>query len=151
VAIAVGLIAIGVVPALITISQGKVNAAVQTFIRGGDCARVIDQAQSASSVLALRPEPYRLEGYCQARMGQAHQAIDSMQKAVDRDPDNWQYHYSLAVAQGAAGVDPRPAAREALRLNPFEPTTRKLVRSFSSTDPRVWRNQAAILLREPIL
>jgi tetratricopeptide (TPR) repeat protein len=151
-AIAVGLIAIGVVPAVITISQGKVNAAVQTFMHGGDCAQVIEQARSASLVLSLRPEPYRLEGYCQARMGQTQQAIESMQKAVDRDPANWQYRYSLAVAQAAAGADPRPAAREALRLNPFEPATRDLARRFSSTtDPRVWRNQAAILLRAPLL
>ena len=102
-------------------------------------------------MLPLRPEPYRLEGYCQARMGQTRQAVDSMQKAVDRDPGNWQYRYSLAVAQAAAGADPRPAAREALRLNPLEPATRNLARRFSSTDPRVWRNQAAILLRAPLL
>ena len=148
--IAVGLIAIAVVPAAITISQGRLNTAVQTFTRGGECAQVIDQAESASSVLALRPDPYQLEGYCQARMGQTRQAIHSMQKAVDRDPGNWQYRYSLAVAQAAAGADPRPAAREALRLNPLEPATRKLARRFSSTDPRVLRNQAAILLRAPV-
>jgi hypothetical protein len=150
-AIGVGLIAIGVVPALVTISQGKLDDAIQAFLRRGDCVRVIDQSQSASSVLPLRPEPYRLEGYCQARLGQTRQAVHSMQEAVDRDPANWQYRYSLAVTQAAAGVDPRRAAGEALRLDPLEPATRDLVRRFSSTDPRVWRNQAAILLRSPLI
>jgi O-antigen ligase len=149
--IAGALIVIGVAPAAVTISQGKLDEAVQTFLRGRDCPQVIDEAQGASSVLPLRPEPYRLEGYCQARLGQTRQGVNSMQEAVDRDPGNWQYRYSLAVAQAAAGVDPRPAAREALRLNPLEPATRDLVRRFSSADPRVWGNQAAALLRAPIL
>jgi hypothetical protein len=74
-----------------------------------------------------------------------------MQEAVDRDPGNWQYRYSLAVAQAAAGADPRPAAREALRLNPLGSATRDLVKRFTSTNPRVWRNQAAALLGAPIL
>jgi hypothetical protein len=149
--IAAALIVIGVAPAVVTISQGKLDEAVQTFLHHGDCPRVIDVAQNASSVLPLRPEPYRLEGYCQARLGQARKAVHSMWEAVDRDPGNWQYRYSLAVAQAAAGVDPRPAAREALRLDPLEPATRDLVRRFSSADSRAWRNQAATLLRAPIL
>ena len=122
---AVAVIVIGVVPAAVTISQGKLDDAVQTFLRRGDCPRVIEEAQSASSVLPLRPEPYRLEGYCQARLGRTRQAVHSMQEAVDRDPSNWQYRYSLAVAQAAAGVDPRPAASEALRLDPLEPATQR--------------------------
>jgi O-Antigen ligase len=148
--IAMTLIVIGVVPAVVTISQGKLDHAVQTFLRRGDCSQVIDEARSASSVLPLRPEPYRLEGYCQARLGQTRRAVDSMQEAVDRDPGNWQYRYSLAVAQAAAGVDPRPAAREALRLNPLEPATRDLVKRFPSANPRLLRDEAAALLRAPV-
>ena len=144
------LILIGVGPALVTISQGKLDDAVQTFLRRGDCPRVIEEAQSASSVLPLRPEPYRLEGYCQARLGRTRQAVHSMQEAVDRDPGNWQYRYSLAVAQAAAGADPHRAASEALRLDPLEPATRDLARRFSSTNPRVLGNQAAALLRAPV-
>ncbi len=137
-------------PALVTISQGRLDDAVQTFLRSGDCPQVIEEARSASSVLSLRPEPYRLEGYCQARLGQTRQAVHSMQEAVDRDPDNWEYHYSLAVAQAAAGVDPRPAAREALRLNPLGAATLDLVKRFPSANPRVLRDQAAALLEEPV-
>jgi O-Antigen ligase len=149
--IAAALIAIGVVPALVTISQGKLDEAVQTFLRRGDCPRVIEEAQSASSVLPFRPEPYRLEGYCQARLGQTRKAVHSMWEAVDRDPGNWQYRYSLAVAQAAAGADPRPAAREALRLNPLGSATRDLVKRFPSADPRLLRDEAAALLKAPVL
>jgi hypothetical protein len=144
------LIVIAVVPALVTISQGKLNDAMQTFLRDRDCPRVIEEAQSASSVLSLRPEPYRLEGYCQARLGQTRKAVHSMQEAVDRDPGNWQYRYSLAVAQAAAGVDPRPAAREALRLNPPGSATRNLVKRFPSVNPRLLRDEAAALLKAPV-
>jgi O-Antigen ligase len=144
------LIVVGVVPAVVTISQGKLDDAVQAFLRRGDCPQVIDEARSASSVLSLRPEPYRLEGYCQARLGQARRAVHSMQEAVDRDPGNWQYRYSLAVAQAAAGADPRPAAGEALRLNPLGSATRDLVKRFASTNPRVLREEAAALLEAPV-
>jgi hypothetical protein len=149
-AIAAALIVIAVVPAAVAISQGKLNAAAQTFLRRGDCPRVIEEAKSAGSVLPLRPEPYQLEGYCQARLGRARQAVHSMQKAVDRDPDNWLYRYSLAVAQAAAGIDPRPAAREAQRLNPFGSATLDLVKRFPSADPRVLRAEAAALLKAPV-
>jgi hypothetical protein len=73
-----------------------------------------------------------------------------MWEAVDRDPGNWQYRYSLAVAQAAAGVDPRPAAREALRLNPLDSATRDLVKRFTSTKPGVLREEAAALLKAPV-
>jgi O-Antigen ligase len=149
--IAAALIVIAVVPALVTISQGRLDEAMQNYLGDRDCPRVIEEAQSASSVLPLRPEPYRLEGYCQARLGQTQQAVHSMQEAVDRDPGNWQYRYSLAVAQAAAGIDPRAAAREALRLNPLEPATRDLVKRFPSANPRLLREQAAALLRVPVI
>jgi hypothetical protein len=147
--IAVGLLLVAVIPALVTISQGKMNQAVQTFLRHGDCPAVIRQADDAISVLGTRPDAYRLKGYCQARLGRTGQAVSSMRQAVDRDPHNWQFRYSLAVAEAAAGIDPRPAAREALRLDPLEFATQDLLRPFR-TDRRAWRSQARFLLRAPL-
>jgi Tfp pilus assembly protein PilF len=122
---------------------------VQTFLRHGDCPAVIRQADDAISVLGTRPDAYRLKGYCQARLGRTGQAVSSMRQAVDRDPHNWQFRYSLAVAEAAAGMDPRPAAREALRLDPLEFATQDLLRPFR-TDRRAWRSQARFLLRAPL-
>ncbi len=149
VAIALGLVAI--VPALITVSQGKLTNATQAFLRSGDCRKAIAEAQSAESVLAVRPDPYRIEGYCQLRLGEMAQGVASMRKAVDQDPDNWEFRYSLAVAKAAAGLDPRPAAREALRLDPLSPITRELVASLGTSDPQGWRRASRPLLRAPLL
>jgi hypothetical protein len=148
--ICVGLLLVAVIPARVTISQGKLNDAVQTFLRQGDCPAVIREADDAISVLGTRPDAYRLKGYCQARLGRTTQAVSSMQEAVDRDPRNWEFRYSLAVAEAAAGTDPRPAAREALRLDPLEPSVQDLVHRFRSSDPRGWRSQARFLLRAPL-
>jgi hypothetical protein len=43
-----------------------------------------------------------------------------MQKAVEQEPRSWEYHYGLAIAQGYAGIDPRPEIATATRLNPIE-------------------------------
>jgi O-antigen ligase len=149
-AVAGAIVLIGLVPALITVSQGRLDAAVQAFLRRGNCDKALEEARRSRSALPMRPDPYRLEGYCQARQGRTREAVDSMRKALDRDPDNWQYLYSLAVAQAAAGIDPRPAAKEALRLNSEGAATRDLVERFPSSDPHQWREEAAPLIEEPV-
>jgi O-antigen ligase len=150
VGICVAVVLVAVVPARVAISQGKMNQAVQTFLSEGDCPRVIQQTDDSISMAGSRPDAYRLKGYCQARLGRTSEAVSSMQKAVDRDPDNWEYRYSLAVAQGAAGIDPRPAAREALSLDPLESATNDLVRRFGGADQRAWRSQPGFLLQAPL-
>jgi O-antigen ligase len=147
----VGLALVCVVPTLLAVSQARLDRAVDAFLGNEDCHRVIDLARSADVALLQRPEPYRLQGYCQARLGETGPAVDSMSKAVDREPRNWEYRYSLAVAQAAAGIDPRPAAREALRLDPLSLQTRSLVQQLSGSDPNAWRVEARPLLEAPLL
>ena len=43
-----------------------------------------------------------------------------MDAARSRDPDNWQLAYGQAIVYGVSGLDPRPFAAEALRLNPLD-------------------------------
>jgi hypothetical protein len=150
VAFCIALMLVAVVPARVAISQGKMDQAVQTFLRRGDCPRVIQQADDSISVLGLRPDAYRLKGYCQARLGRTRQAVASMRKALDRDPHNWEFRYSLAVAEAAAGMNPKPAAREALRLDPLDVAPQDLVSRFRGANHRAWRNQARLLLRAPL-
>ena len=57
--------------------------------------------------------------------------------------DDWHYAYGLAVTQALAGQDPRPAAAQALRLNPLEPYAISLARRLSSDSPARRRTQAA--------
>ena len=63
-----------------------------------------------------RPQPFEVLGYCDARLGLDRLAVGAMEGGVDRDPENWELFYGLALVRADAGLDPRPAARQALRL-----------------------------------
>ncbi len=69
-----------------------------------------------------------------------------MQKAIDRDPANWEYRYGLALARAVVGEDPRPDARAALLLNPRDIQTQDAVERFDSGTPRQWRRRAELLV-----
>jgi tetratricopeptide (TPR) repeat protein len=134
-------LALMVVPTLVAVSQRHLNRSVAAFGRQ-DCAAASREARSAISTLSVRAEPYEILGYCEIRQGRPRHAIAEIRKAVDRDPRNWNYHYSLAVARGAAGLDPRPEARRARRMNPLEPLTRDLVQRFHTDSRRAWVRSA---------
>jgi O-antigen ligase len=135
------LLALTLVPTLIAMSQERLDSSAAAFERR-DCPTASREAKSAISTLGVRPEPYEILGYCHIRGRRPREAVAQMRKAVDRDPRNWNYHYSLAVAQAAAGRDPRAEAKKARSLNPLEPLTRDLVRRFRTTDRRLWRRRA---------
>ena len=82
-------------------------------------------------------------GWCDARAGQQKLAVAAMRNAQRRDPGDWHYAYGLAVTQALAGQDPRPAAAQALRLNPLEPYAISLARRLSSDSPARRRAKAA--------
>ena len=69
-------------------------------------------------------------------------ALAAMNKAVSLDPNNWNYRYGLALMQAAAGLDPRPATREALTLNPREPLVQDEWSTFQSGSPKEWEAEA---------
>ena len=135
--LAIGMIALAVTPVLLAISQGRLETAAASF-GDGDCGAAIEEALDAADVLAVRPEPYEIIGYCQVRRGFGQQAVRAMQQAVDHDPNNWEYHYGLAVAQAAAGVDPRPEARRTRELNPLEPLVKELDEDLGRARPERW-------------
>jgi hypothetical protein len=135
--IALALAVVAVTPTLVTLSHNRIQIAADAFA-AGDCPAAIDRSLDATSVLTARPEPYAMIGYCQARAGFGRQGVRAMEEAVERDPDNWEYRYGLAVARGVAGLDPRGAAAEALARNPREPIVRDARQRFQSGGPRSW-------------
>lgn len=139
--IALSLLAVAVTPALVALSQARLERAVESF-RGGDCPAAVDAALSSTDALRVRPEPFALLGYCDVRLGQPNLAVRMMQNAVRLDPSNWEYRYGLALVRASAGLDPRQAAAEALRLNPLEPMARDAVDAFNDGGPQVWRRRA---------
>ncbi|MDP9400692.1 MAG: O-antigen ligase family protein, partial [Actinomycetota bacterium] len=138
-----GLAVLGVLvtPWLARTSQGELERAVAA-LRAGRCATAIDAALAANAALPVRAEPFIVLGYCDARLGRPELGVRAFEAGLERDPRNWELHYGLALLRASAGLDPRPAARAALRLNPLSPYTRAAVRRFRGAQPSRWRRQA---------
>jgi O-antigen ligase/polysaccharide polymerase Wzy-like membrane protein len=139
---ALAVLVLALTPALMWLSQGPLERAASAFQRN-DCATAIDASLDAIGRFGVRPEPWEVLGYCDARLGQYTLATRAMNAAHARDPHNWQYAYGQAIVDGVSGRDPRPAAREALRLNPLEPLARTLVQSLDRAKTPARRREVA--------
>jgi O-antigen ligase len=136
------VLALVVTPILNALADARLRDSVHAF-KVGDCDRAIDHALSATSALGARPEPYLILAFCDVRLGKPQLADRMIRDAIDRDPNNWVYHYGLALVRGAQGEDPRPAIAEARRLNPREPRAIEAEEAFGSTeDPEKWKRRA---------
>jgi O-antigen ligase len=138
---ALGLVLLGATPAAIAVSQSRLDHAVASFEKE-DCGAAIDSAQGSIDVLSVRPDPYEVIGYCDVRLGDPRLAEEAMEKAVDRDPDNWETHYGLALVRAAAGADPTAELEEALRLNPREAIVGETLRRMRGKSPERWEELA---------
>jgi hypothetical protein len=141
IALGVGCLALVVTPALVAISQGKLDASVRQ-LQAGDCGAASKNALSAIHTLSVRPDPYQVLGFCDSRAGEHELAISMLKTAVARDEGEWESWYGLALVQAAAGVDPRPAARRAFELAPYEPLAVEAVQRFKTNDPKKWERRA---------
>jgi cytochrome c-type biogenesis protein CcmH/NrfG len=144
--VATAAVALAVMPLAAAYSQTKLDDAVRAM-KDGECGRSIDSALASEEALPARAEPWEVIGYCRSRLGDGTKAVSALRKAVDRDPLSWELHYGLALVEGAAGMDPRQAAREALRLNPKEPRAQNAVSAFARPGRARWRREA---LRAPL-
>jgi len=139
---ALAVLALVVTPILNAVSDARLRDSVAAF-KGGDCDTAIDQALKANSALGARPEPYAILAFCDVRLGKDQLAERMIRDAIDRDPNNWVYHYGLALVLGAQGKNPDAEIAEARRLNPREPRTIKAQEAFASTnDPEKWKRRA---------
>lgn len=141
----VGLIAL--LPAQVGLSQLHLTRAVSAF-RQGNCNATVSNALKSVADLGARAEPYEIMSYCDARDGNRHLALAMIQNAINRDPQNWEFHYDMAIVRGATGLDPRRAAQIARALNPLSPLTTSLAQAVQRPDPRIWR---ALALTAPLL
>jgi hypothetical protein len=72
--------------------------------------------------------------------------VRALSEALDRDPNNWEYHFGLAVMRAAAGLDPRHQARVALRLNPLGPSPNDAVARFDTSSKASWKRRGNLLV-----
>ena len=136
------VLALAVTPVLNALADARLRDSVAA-LKVGDCQTAIDQALSATSALGARPEPYAILAFCDVRLGKTELADRMIRNAIDRDPNNWVYHYGLGLVLAAQGEDPREAIAEARRLNPREPRAVEAEEAFGSTDdPEKWRRRA---------
>lgn len=139
--IALGCLVLALSPLTLWRSQVRFQDATAAF-RAGDCQQTIDAALDSLGAVGVRAEPWELIAYCDVRLGQTRLAVGAAEAAVSRDPTNWEYHYALALVRGAAREDPRPAAAEALQLNPEQPEAIAAVRAFRTERPALWERRA---------
>jgi O-Antigen ligase len=130
-----------VTPALIIGSQNRLEQA-ESALYTANCAKADSAALSSIGWLDIRPEPYEVLGLCDVKRGRPRLGVAAMEQAVRRDPGSWETYYTLAIAQAAAGVDPRPAAQRALRMNPLDPLTRQAVKALGGSSPAEWVKRA---------
>lgn len=139
------VIALGVVcilPVRVAVAEDHLAASLAAF-RARDFAGASAEAQAARSALGALPAPLMLLGYCAAVAGDTPLAIHYERRAVSEDPNDWTFEYALATVSAQGGVDPRPAARAAHRLNPLEPLVGKLVQLLHGNDPEQWKRQVS--------
>lgn len=140
----VGCLLLALTPASVWLSQRELADAVTAF-KAGDCRRAVDSSLDSVGVLGARPEPFEVLGYCNVRTGDDRLAVRAMDNAVRRDPANWEMHYGSALVRGAVGLDPRPALREAVRLNPRERLLEQAGEILTLENRKMWRRSARAL------
>jgi O-antigen ligase len=140
-ALALPCVAAAVLPVLIIGSQTRLDEAKRALY-ASNCTKAVPAAQASIGWLSERPQPYEILGLCEMQRRRPRVAVTEMRKALSRDPRSWEAYYMLAIAQAAAGIDPRATAARALRMNPLEPLTREAVRKFRGSSPRRWAEQA---------
>jgi O-antigen ligase len=118
--IAAALLVVAVTPALLMLSQYRLQAAAKAFDKGS-CRTATREAVSSINILGNRAQPYQIVGYCDLDSGRSQEAVAAMRKAIEQEPRSWEYHFGLAVALGYAGTDPRPEIATAARLSHREP------------------------------
>src|SRR3954447_25802552 len=150
VGLAVALLVGAIAPALIMLSQARLNRAATAFeVR--DCGQARDSAVSSLRAIAKRPEPYQLLAYCDIASVAGPQAIQATEEAVALEPDSWEYRYSLALARASDGQDPRQALNEASRRAPLEPLVQNARDAFAGkASGGDWQEAAKPLIGETL-
>lgn len=132
-------LAIAVVPAQIAIAQSHLHDSIDA-LNAGSCSRARSDADDAISTIGVGPRPYEVLAICAARDGDPASAVRWAKLGVARDPDSWEPHFVLGLAQGAAGEDPGPQIAAAEELNPRSQLLREAAAKLHRTPPKQWRS-----------
>ena len=129
---------LALIPARNALSQERLGSAIAE-LNTGNCRTARAEADSSLSAVSQRPTPYVVIAHCDIRLGRYGAAVVALQRALDRDPDNWELHYEMAVARAGAGIDPRASARQAAKFNPLDELASSAPRRFRGDNVRAWQ------------
>jgi hypothetical protein len=149
VALGLAWIALAIGPLVVMLSEGRLVAA-QNALTQDDCRLAADEALSSIEILSSRREPYEVLGFCRAMQGFPRQGTEAMVKAVERDPDNWEARYALALVRAQAGEDPRDDLERARRMSPLEPLVLAARERIAAAPRGDWPSIAAEAQRQAI-
>jgi O-Antigen ligase len=141
---AVGILLLCVMPLRVGLSQGPLERGREA-LRADACGKAIDESLASVAAYPDRAAPYAVLAYCDVRMGDPRLALRMMKRAVALDPDNWSYHYGLALVRASAGLDPRRQVATARALNPRDVDVATAVTAFRDAHPDQWPRRAARL------
>ena len=113
VAIGIACLALVVTPALVALSQGKLDSSVRNLERG-DCGAASRDALDSIGYLAARPEPYQVLGFCDSRAGQHQLAITMLRDRHRSRPGRM----GILVRAGARPGSRRRGPAEGRRQGP---------------------------------
>lgn len=116
-AVIAGCVLLAVVPVRLGWSQRRLDSGLAA-LAADDCPGASAAARGSLAAFGARAEPYQVIAFCARSAGQWRTAEDAMQRAVQRDPGDWELWYGLGVTRAAAGHDARTALATAQRLNP---------------------------------
>jgi hypothetical protein len=143
-ALALTCLAVAVLPARMALAQSHLHDSVEA-LKADNCPSAVSSAHDSIDEADAGPRPYEVLAMCAARNDDTRAAVRWAGRAVARDPASWEPHFVLALARGAAGLDPRREARIAERANPLSWLPREAVAAYAGTAPQRWRRAALSL------
>jgi len=136
--LALACLVVAVFPARMAIAQARLQAGIDA-LDAGACVRAQSSAHDAISALDTGSRPYEVLAMCAARRGDTRAAVAWARLAVAHDPNSWEPHYVLTLADGVAGIDPRGQARIAYEDDSLGQLSSLAVSAFYGDGPRGWR------------
>jgi hypothetical protein len=135
--LAVGAVVLAMLPAVESVVESRLTGALAAYDRG-DCAGAVRSADSARSLLPVRPEPYAISALCAARARQHGEAERFATDAIAQDPRDWEWRYIAALVTGSAGGDPRSHLAAAAARDPLGVPARALLLRLRESRRRAW-------------
>jgi O-antigen ligase len=143
-ALALACVAMAIIPGRMALAQTHLRESIDA-LDANICVSARADAHSAISAFDTGPRPYEVLAMCAAREGATVASVRWARAAVAHDPDSWEPHYVLALAQGIAGLDPRRQITIARASNPQRPLLEEASAAVEGGSAERWR-QAALSL-----